>query len=277
MEIKVLFLDLDGTTLTNDQVHVSERNMNAIQKAIDKGIQVVPCTGRVLDMFPPQLLNMKGIRYCITCHGARAFDRDTGRTLYESLITPEDSFKICRIIEGNGIYAEVAAQNTIFLERAVDEKLDEMPVPAHHIWYIKDEHCQLAVDSPGEYLFSHGIGIEKVNIYGIPEAMQESLYSQLTDTGCIKHTREGVKPDLEFASRTLDKEQAAEAVLKELGVSLEECMIIGDSSSDLDMIKKVGFGVAMGNAPDSIKTQAKAVAPRNDEDGVASMIEAYLL
>jgi len=277
MEIKVLFLDLDGTTLMNDQVHISERNMEAIQKAIDKGIQVVPCTGRVLDMFPPQIIGMEGIRFCITGHGARVVDRCTGLSLYENLISPADSLKICRIIEGRGIYAEIAAQNTIFLERVIDDNLDEMPVPAHHIWYIKNKHCQLSVDSPGEYLFLHGIGIEKVNIYGIPESLQESVYRQLTDTGCIKHTRDGGKPDLEFGSRTVDKEQAAAAVRKELGVSLKECMIIGDSSSDLAMIKKVGFGVAMGNAPDSIKAQAKIVAPRNDEDGVAVIIESYLL
>lgn len=277
MEIKVLFLDLDGTVLTNDQVHISERNRKAMQKAMDRGLQIVPCTGRVLDMFPPQLMDMKGIRYCITGHGARSFDRYTGRTLYKNLIDPADSLKICRIIEGKGIYAEIAAQNTIFLERAVDEKLDEMPVPKHHVWYIRDGHCQLAVNSPGEYLFSHGIGIEKVNIYGIPESMQESLYNQLTDTGCIKHTREGVKTDLEFSSRTLDKEKAAAAVLNDLGASLEECMIIGDSGSDLAMIKRVGFGVAMGNAPDFVKAHAKAVAPSNDKDGVASIIEEYLL
>ena len=47
-------------------------------------------------------------------------------------------------------------------------------------------------------------------------------------------------------------------------------MILGDSSSDADMIRKVGLGIAMGNAPDWIKAEAKDVAPRYDEDGGGS-------
>ncbi len=72
MSIKVLLLDMDGTTLEKNQVTISKRNMEAIGRAIEKGIHVIPCTGRVLDMYPPQLLKMEGIRYCVTGHGARA-------------------------------------------------------------------------------------------------------------------------------------------------------------------------------------------------------------
>lgn len=277
MNIKVLLLDLDGTTLEKNQVTISKRNMEAIGRAIEKGIHVIPCTGRVLDMYPPQLLKMKEIRYCVTGHGARAVDRMEGRSIYQNLISPVNAARICRIFEGHGIYAEIAAQNTIYIEKAVDDHLSEMPVPPHHVWYMVDEHCQTAVEKPSEYLFDHGIGIEKINIYGIPEPLQQKIYNEITASGCIKHTREGAGPDLEFASLTLDKEQAVAAILKEIGVSLSECMIMGDSSSDYDMIQKVGLGIAMGNAPDWVKAAAKDVAPRYDEDGVAVMIEKYLL
>lgn len=277
MEIKVLLLDMDGTTLEKNQVTISPRNMEAISRAIQQGIYVIPCTGRVLDMFPPQILDMKGVRYCVTGHGARAVDRDEGRTIYQNLISPADSARICEVFEGLGIYAEIAAQNTIYIEKAVDDRLDDMPVPPHHVWYMKEQHCQTAVKQPSKYLFEHGIGIEKVNIYGIPEPLQKKIYDELTATGCIKHTREGAGPDLEFAAKTLDKEQAVKAVLNEIGVPLSQCMIMGDSSSDYDMIQKVGYGIAMGNAPDWVKAAAKEAAPRYDEDGVAVMIEKYLL
>lgn len=277
MSVKVLLLDMDGTTLENNQVTVSERNMKAITSAIEKGIYVIPCTGRVLDMYPPQLLAMEGIRYCVTSHGARAVDRSQGRTIHANLLSPLEAARICRIFEGQGIYAEIAAQNTIYIEKAVDDRLEKMPVPRHHLWYMKEEHCQIPVKTPSEYLLSHGIGVEKFNLYGIPENLQEKLYKEITETGCIKHTREGAGPDLEFSSLTLDKEAAVVAILRELNVSLDECMIMGDSSSDYHMIQKVGLGIAMGNAPDWIKEVADDIAPRNDEDGVAVMIEKYLL
>lgn len=277
MSIKALLLDMDGTTLEKNQVTISQRNIKAINQAIQKGIHVIPCTGRVLDMYPPQLLEIEGIRYCITGHGARTVDRAKGITIYQNLISPMNAARICRIFEGQGIYAEIAAHNTIYVEKEIDNRLNEMPVPLHHIWYMKDQHCQIAVEKPSSYFFNHGIGIEKVNIYGIPKMLQQKIYDDITASGCIKHTREGAGPDLEFATLTLDKEQAVAAALKEINVSLSECMIMGDSSSDYMMIQKVGLGIAMGNAPDWIKAAAKDIAPRYDEDGVAVMIEKYLL
>ena len=137
MRIKVLLLDMDGTTLEPNQVTISQRNMEAIKKAAVKGIHVVPCTGRVLDMYPPQIQQMGGDSLlCNRAWGKRAVDRALGRTLYENLISPVDSARICHVFEGQGIYAEIAAQNTIFTEKAVDDRLDEMPVPPHHVWYM---------------------------------------------------------------------------------------------------------------------------------------------
>ena len=49
-EIKAILLDFDGTTLQKDQVFISMRNMYAIRKALDKGIQIIPSTGRSEDM-----------------------------------------------------------------------------------------------------------------------------------------------------------------------------------------------------------------------------------
>ena len=54
-------------------------------------------------------------------------------------------------------------------------------------------------------------------------------------------------------------------------------MAIGDSFNDITMIQYAGKGVAMGNADARIKAVADEIAPSNDEDGVAVMIEKYVL
>ena len=51
MKYDVLALDMDGTTLSSD-VTLSEENLEAIKKAIDAGITVLPATGRALSMVP---------------------------------------------------------------------------------------------------------------------------------------------------------------------------------------------------------------------------------
>jgi len=43
------------------------------------------------------------------------------------------------------------------------------------------------------------------------------------------------------------------------------------------MLEYAGLGVAMGNAPEEIKGMCDAVTLSNNEDGVAAVIERYLL
>ena len=275
MKIRAILMDMDGTLLGNSQVAVSVRNMAAVQKAIEMGVHVIPCTGRVYDMLPPQLLSQKGIRYCVTGHGARAYDCVTGETLYEDLIPAEQAAELLKLLEGKGLYNEIAANNTIYFEKEIVDKLDMSFVPEHHVWYVRD-NCYTAVEKPSEYFLTHNIGVEKMNIYGIPEEMQQELYEAVTATGFISHTRPGAGPNLEFAHHALDKLKAVDSVLRKIGVSYEETLAIGDSSSDVEIIKASAVGIAMGNAPDDIKAIADDMTGRNTSNGLAQAFERYV-
>lgn len=275
-KIKVLLLDLDGTSLKKNKVDMSEANLKAIQEAIAKGVEVVPCTGRVLDMFPKVLQGIEGIRYAITCHGARVVDIRTGATLYEKLIPPEETVKILEVFEGRNVYAEIAAKGLIFLEKAIGESIDLQPVPSHHVWYVEEEY-PILVEKPSEFFRKHKLGMEKVNIYGMAPEIQEEVYKGVEAVGATVYTFEGVSPDLEFLAKDMEKIDALDTLLLHLGYSREECMIVGDSRSDIDLIRKLGIGVAMGNAPEWIQKDADFVTARCEEDGVARAIEKFIL
>ena len=259
MNIRAILLDMDGTLLGRSQVAVSVRNMEALARAMEKGVAVIPCTGRVFDMMPPQLLTMEGLRYYITSHGAAAYDRLEKKNIYEDTIPADEAERLMEMLEGRGLYNEIAARNTIWLEKAIADTLEAQPVPEHHVWYMRDR-CYTAVEKPSEYFRKHGVRVEKMNLYNIPAQMQQSVYDAVTATGFICH-----------------KIRAVEAVLARLGVGFEETMALGDSSSDEAILRKSALGVAMGNAPEKIKACANDVTGLNTEDGVALALEKYLL
>ena len=64
---------------------------------------------------------------------------------------------------------------------------------------------------------------------------------------------------------------------KELGISMEETMAVGDSGNDAEMLKAAGLGVAMENASKEIKDISDVVTLTNEECGVAHAIETYIL
>ena len=56
----------------------------------------------------------------------------------------------------------------------------------------------------------------------------------------------------------------------------EEVVAVGDSPNDVDMIEWAGLGVAMGNAPEKVKSSADLVAKPVSEQGLAFLIEDLL-
>ena len=272
----MILTDLDGTLLSIGQVAISNRNMDALKQAAEKGIHVVPCTGRCVDMLPPELLSSEFIRYVLAGHGARVYDRKTGKTLYQNTLTPEESYQVLKVIEGKGIYAEIAAENRIFVEQTLADHLMEYPIPYHHYWYMRDRRF-VAVDSIAEHFLKNGIGIEKVNIYGMPKELQEEIYQGLAALDFIRFTKAQAAADLEFYRCDLDKMAALQALLSELNVSMEEIFAIGDSMTDYDVLRHVGVSIAMGNAIDPVKEVAKYTVAPNTEDGVGEAIEKYVL
>ena len=61
-----------------------------------------------------------------------------------------------------------------------------------------------------------------------------------------------------------------------MGLDVSQIMAFGDGENDQTMIEAAGFGVAMGNAVDSLKAAADYVTLTNDEDGVAAAIEKFI-
>jgi Cof subfamily protein (haloacid dehalogenase superfamily) len=276
MSIRAVLMDMDGTLLGKSQVAVSIRNMTAVQKAIDKGIHVIPCTGRVYNMLPPQLLTQRGLRYFITSHGARVYDKISNKSVFENLIPTNQSVALLKMLEKKGLYNEIAVNGTIYFEKDVVDHMDMSVVPEHHLWYIRD-NCFTAVDNISDYFLKNNLSIEKMNIYGIPQTMQHEIYDAVTATGFIGHTRPGAGPNLEFLHSTLNILDAVNVVLDKLGVSYEETLAIGDSSSDLEIIKACGIGIAMDNAPNAIKAAADHISGSNTEDGLAKAFEKFVL
>jgi len=275
MKIKALLLDFDGTTLQHDQTYISFRNMHALQKAMEQGCQVIPCTGRAEDMFPPQIEADSNIRYWITSSGTRIVDRKTNEVIYSKLFTPEESEKILKIFTEQQIYSEIAAQGKIYMEKEVSDHLERYDVPDHHVWYLALNR-KIAVDNIATYFLENNIGIEKVNIYGVPKEKQKEMCDRLNETGIITKI-EVPSANMQFFPKRLDKAKAVQYLLDKLEIDYKEVMSIGDSIMDLPVIERAGIGVAMGNAPDWIKEVADDVTGLSDEDGVAQAIHKHIL
>ena len=88
MDIRLIAFDLDGTLLRSDK-SISPRTVRALQAASQKGVLLVPATGRLYRSVPQALQDSPLMRYMILCNGAQILDRKTETVLAREEMTPE--------------------------------------------------------------------------------------------------------------------------------------------------------------------------------------------
>ena len=82
---------------------------------------------------------------------------------------------------------------------------------------------------------------------------------------------------LELVPKGIDKARSLAVLLQKLGMTKEEMIAIGDGFNDLSMIQYAGLGVAMANAQEIVKENADFITLSNEEDGVAHVVEKFIL
>jgi hypothetical protein len=74
-----------------------------------------------------------------------------------------------------------------------------------------------------------------------------------------------------------NKGEAVKALALHAGVAIENTVVIGDMTNDIDMFRVAGFSIAMGQAPEPVKAAARAVTGPNTEDGFAQAVRELVL
>ena len=69
-----------------------------------------------------------------------------------------------------------------------------------------------------------------------------------------------------------------EKIASYYGVSSQNTIAVGDSLNDLPMIQHAGLGIAVKNADDTLKSNAKLVCDfSNNENAIGEIIRRYAL
>ena len=82
--------------------------------------------------------------------------------------------------------------------------------------------------------------------------------------------------EVAIVSRDANKRNALMRLCADFQIPAEAVMAVGDSRSDIPMLRWAGVGVAMGNAGADVKAAADYVTAGNGDDGVAQALERFL-
>lgn len=228
-------------------------------------------------MFPPQIDRDMTFRYWVTAAGSRVIDRWTGEILYKETFTPEESADLARLYEGQHIYSEVAADGSLYFEQEILDEIWKYPVPPHHVWYVDSGKQNGVRGKLSEFLLQEQLGVEKFNLYGVPEDKQDAIIEGLKARPYVEFL-DGSRKDIQFYSTNTDRVKAVETLLDRLGLTFDNVMAVGDSMGmDGLMVEHAALGIAMENGDERLKAIADDVTDRFDQDGFAKAVEKWLL
>ena len=273
MDIKMIALDLDGTTFKS-KGQLTERTRNTLEKAAAQGVHVVVSTGRSFNSLPEAIREVKGIEYAITSNGAHINDIGSGEAVYDDYIAQENIERIIEVCAEYKCGLEVFIDGQAYIDEATYRDIEangcEFRNAAYVLWSRKPapDINQLLRDNKHKiencnFCFAGVAKLEEAKpaIIAIPNAQITSSF----------------KNNLEIGGPNTSKKTALIELMSRLGVTRDELMCCGDAPNDIQMLELAGLGVAMGNAWGDTKEHADYVTATNDEDGVALAIEKFVL
>ena len=264
----MIVLDLDGT-LVDSKKNISERNKEALQKAMEKGIIVVLASGRPVNGVMPKAeeLNLdKNNGYIIAFNGGRIINVTTGKCLFEADL-PEGYLEKVYDLSRKCNIGLMTYEGNDKLITEDDNKYIQLEIKVNQLKRVTPKNIKEYVTFP----------VEKYLLAGEPEDVEkaEPLFKQMA--GEELNIFRSDPFFLEILPPGIDKAYGLSKLIDTLGIKREEVIACGDGYNDVTMLQFAGLGVAMENAQTPAKEVADYITLSNDDDGVACVVEKFIL
>jgi len=263
MAYKLIAADLDGT-LRTEQQPFTPRVRDAVRRAQERGVRVVMATGRMYRTCVPFARDL-GLNSAIICdHGATIRDVESGKILFQKTV-PLDLAREVIGRASDDLTVLVCWEEEFYTPRLTADATNFVGSYRDHL-HVMPDLAQSLRGEPQKILFVND------------EAVTDSLFVELKIRfGKVLQVVQSFPKYVELTHRQVSKGNAVAWLANRWGIARDEVIAMGDQGNDCSMIEWAGLGVAMGNAIDSVKAIADYIAPRAEEDGVAVVIEEFVL
>lgn len=276
MAIKAVFFDIDGTLL-NDRKNVQKSTIKAIRNLKDQGILVGLATGRGPSFVQPFLENL-GLDFAVTYNGQYIYSRS--EIIYTNQLPKTTVYRLIRYagarrreislgtasgLLGSGIIGLGTSRLGQIVSSLVPRKWAKAIERSfkHFIRRIKPQN----IDSLMVILREPIYQVVLVATEGESERIQKQFPR-------VKLTRSSPY-SMDVISEGQSKVKGIERVGQCYGFDLSEVIAFGDSDNDIEMLSQVGIGVAMGNASQQVKENARYTTADNNDDGISKALAHY--
>lgn len=264
---KLIALDMDGTLLRSDKT-ISKANFQAIQKAKIKGVKVVLATGRPLigiKKYLNQLNLLEDGDYAVTYNGAVVETTKNEDIISATILSIDDINILYSLSKKLGVNIHAFTKDNCITPKTSKYTILEAKMNSINIKEMDFNNL------PNDTTIIKIMFIDEEEILDkVISKIPEGLYDKYTIVRSAPYF-------LEFLNKKVNKGVSVKLLAEKLGIDMKDVICMGDQGNDMHMVDFAGLGVAMENATDELKQVANFVTKSNDEDGVAYVINKFIL
>lgn len=265
-DIRAIVLDVDGTLLDSKHA-LTPRVEAALNAASEKGVHVILATGKTRTSMLSIIEQLKLKTAGIFLQGLAVYD-ENGDLRHQQTLDPAIARQVITYGEDRG-YFMVAYSGERILSHGYNKAVSDGLTDYHEL--------APEVGGPLQNLLG-SMAFNKLIACGDPKAIKALRWQlNLQLGGSVRLMQAGIPTMLEILPPGGSKGTALKQLLKDMKISPENVMAMGDAENDIEMIQLTGIGVAMGQAHQPVKDAADYVTGTNDEDGVAQAVEKFVL
>lgn len=268
MDYEIIALDIDGT-LVNSKKEITDATYNALINLQKAGKTVVLASGRPIQGIMPyaeklQLNKYNG--YVLAYNGGCVYNVATQEKVFSKNLPLQYIPEICDIIKSKGVTINTYHKDKIISGNKINDYS-----------YIERDIVKMDMEFVEDFAGYVNFDINKCLIAGDPKEILEleEIFKARFDGALGVFRSEDFF--LEVVPLGIDKAESMEVLLKSLDLTKDQCIACGDGYNDVTMIRYAGLGVAMENANQDVKDVADYITVSNDQNGVARVVEKFMM
>mgnify|MGYP003247430830 FL=1 len=265
----MLVLDVDGTLL-NDNKEVSKRTLATLRKVQQMGVRIMLASGRptygLLGL--AKMLELDTYNgYVMAYNGGQVIRAADGEVIFERRINPELIPYLEKKADKNG-FGILTYNEDCIVTNMPDNPHIKAEAELNGMKIVYEEHFSIAIDFiPCKCML---VSDDEEALVGLENHWKRRL------DGVLDVFRS--EPFfLEVVGCRVNKANTLAAVMEMEGIKTDDIVVFGDGVADVTMLQLASLGIAMGNAPGSVKRCADYITLSNNEDGVAVAVEKAFL
>lgn len=249
--VKAVFFDIDGTLLSFKTHTISSSAYLALYRLKEQGIKVFIASGRSFEQVM-DILDFPFDGY-ITSNGSCCFSAE-GILLERATLPKQDLHNLVALLKADDDPFSISY-------------MTEAGIYANHWNEALCHHFDLInVQRPTQVPLDSILNTDVFQLTVYVGNKVEKALMQSTMPNCEFTRWHELFADVN--NKLHNKATGIQTLLNHYEIDIRETMAFGDGGNDLKMLRYVEHGVAMGNASDEVKKNARYVTDSVDEDGV---------